>query len=288
MAPAASADASDARVVRWRGETDGRLRAAFRHVVASVFVLVGLGLLAAVGLFAVAAVTEGVTDTVVLLVVLTLVGGPFSLLYLVAVRREASLSAFLPYELNLNPRYVLLALPVGAAVLASWVWFPPVAYVYLLSAPLLWGFVAARDSSGELDAEAGTLTYDDGTAATEAKTRDVRTLRAHAAWRVGGYRVVRLRYGGSLSFSKPSFVVVPAADYPAVDSALSTVERTDYGVDVSGTSSLAKAVLAGFGLLFVGVAVGLVALEGGGDGVPVIAALVAPFGLLFVALAWFA
>lgn len=285
-----TADAADDADVRWRGDADDRPRTAFRHVVASVFALLGLGVLAMFALVAGRAVTEGVTDAFVVLVVMLVVGGPFSLFYLVAIREEASLSELLPYDLDLNPRYVLLALPVGVALLAAWVRFPPVAVVYLVAGPLLWGFLAARDSTGELDVEAGTLTYDDGTVATDGpKARDVRTLRSHASWRVGGYRLVRLRYAGSLSLSKPSVVVVPDADYPAVDAALSAVERRAYDVDVTETSPVAKAVLAGFGLLFVALAAGIAAAAGGTDSRALMPALLLGcFGVGFAVLAWFA
>jgi hypothetical protein len=287
-APDVTADAVDDSVVRWQGESHGRLRTAFRHVVAATFLTVGVALLAAVALVVAVGVVEGATDSLVLLVVMLLVGGPFSLVYLVAIRREASLSDLLPYELNLTPRYVLAGVPVAVALLATVAWFPPLLYGYLLAMPFVWGAIAARDSGGELDAEAGTLTLDTGTAASAYDGPvDVRTLRSHAAWRVGGYRLVRLKYAASLAFSKPKLLLVPAADYPAVDAALSAVERRDYGVEVSEVSTGAKAFLAGFGLLFLAVAAGLVVFLGDADSRVLIPAVaMGAFGGLFVLLAW--
>jgi hypothetical protein len=283
---APDADTDDA-VVRWQGESDGRLRTAVRHVVAATFLTVGVALLAGVALVVVAGLLAGATDSVVLLVVMLLVGGPFSLVYLVAIRRQASLSDLLPYELDLTPRYVLAGVPVAVALLATVAWFPPLLYGYLLAAPVVWGAVAARDSGGELDVAAGTVTLDDGTAASQTRTRELHALRSHAAWRVGGYCLVRLRYRGSPALSNPRLLVVPAADYAAVDAALSAVERRDYGVEVSEVSTAAKAFLAGFGLLFVAVATGLVAFLGDSDPRVLIPAVVmTSFGGLFVLLAW--
>ncbi|SFR69900.1 hypothetical protein [Halogeometricum limi] len=284
---AQSNDDSRAAVVRWRGETTGRLRAAFRHVVAGTFALVGLCVLALLALVVVSSATGGApVDQLVIVAVGLLFGGPFALLYLVALRDRISLAEFLPYELDLNPWYVLLGMPVGALLLLSWVLFPPVGFVYLLGAPFVWGAIAARDSGGELDVEAGTLTRDYG-GAEAVGPADVRQLRSHSSWRVGRYRLVRLRYRGTAILSRPTLLVVPVEDYGRIDSALSAVETRDYGVEVTETSPVAKAFLAGFGLLFVAVAAGLFLSVGDSDPrVAVPALLMASFGVLFVGLAW--
>jgi hypothetical protein len=289
MVTATDSGASDAAVVRWEGEADPRLRTAFRHLVAGVFLTVGVALLALVGLTVYWSLAAGDGDAAVLLAASLLFGGPFALFYLVAVRKRVSFSGMLPYELNLNPRYVLCSVPPALLVLLSVGLFPPLAYVYLLGAPLAWSAVAARDSAGEIDAEAGTIRRDYGTATTaDFGPRDVRRLRAHSAWRLGGYRLVRLRYDGPVVLSRPTLLLVPEADYSAVDAALSEIESRDYGVEVRETSRGAKAFLVGFGLLFVALAAGLGAVSGATPRALLPAVLVASFGLLFVALAWLA
>lgn len=287
MVPATDGSAPDSAVVRWQGEADPRLRTAFRHLVAGAFVSVGVAVFALVGLVASRSLAGGDADAAVLLVVSLLFGGPFALFYLVSVRRQVSLSEVLPYELNLNPWYVLCSVPAALVLLWTVALFPPLGLVYLLGAPLVWAAVAARDSAGEIDVEAGTIRRDDGTAATaNAGPKDVRRLRAHASRRVGDSHLVRLRYRGSAVLSRPTLLLVPEADYPRVDSALSAVESRDYGVEARRTSRGAKAFLVGFGLLFVGVAAGLAAMAGETPRALMPALLMACFGLLFVALAW--
>ncbi|MDS0300002.1 hypothetical protein NDI76_14740 [Halogeometricum sp. S1BR25-6] len=279
--------APDAAVVRWEGEADPRLRTAFRHLVTGAFVVVGVALVALVGLTAYRSLAAGDGSAAVLLAVSLLFGGPFALFYLVAVRERVSFSGMLPYELNLNPWYVLCSVPAALLLLFTVGLFPPLAYVYLLGAPLVWSAVAARDSAGEIDAEAGTIRRDYGTATVaDFGPRDVRQLRAHSAWRLGDYRLVRLRYDGSVVLSRPTLLLVPETDYPAVDSALSEIESRDYDVEARETSRAAKAFLVGFGLLFVALAAGLATAAGETPRALMPAALIACFGLLFVALAW--
>lgn len=287
MVPATDGNAPDPAVVRWQGEADPRLRTAFRHLVAGAFVTFGSIVAFALLYFGYLTLASGDGETSLVFLLALLFGGPFSLFYLVAIRGELSLSEIPPYELNLNPRYVLLATPVALLFVYGFVRFPSVGVVYLVAGPLLWGLVAARDSAGEIAIEAGTLTLDDGTAATaNAGPKDVRQLRAHASLRLGDYRLVRLRYHGSAVLSRPTLLLVPEADYPRVDSALSAVESRDYGVEARRTSRGAKAFLVGFGLLFVGVAAGLVTVVDGTPRVLMPALLIACFGLLFVVLAW--
>ncbi|MDS0293895.1 hypothetical protein [Halogeometricum luteum] len=281
--------ALDAAVVRWEGEADPRLRTAFRHLVAGVFLAVGVALLALIGLTTYRSLAVGDGSAAVLLAVSLLFGGPFALFYLVAVRKRVSFSGMLPYELNLNPWYVLCSVPAALFLLFTVGLFPPLAYVYLLGAPLVWSAIAARDSAGEIDVETGTIRRDYGTASVaDFGPRDVRRLRAHSSRGLGGYRLVRLRYDGPMVLSRPTLLLVPADDYPAVELALSDVESRDYGVEGRETSRAAKTFLVGFGLLFVAVAAGLVTAAGEAPRALMPAVLIASFGLLFVALAWLA
>lgn len=287
MVSATDGNASDSTVVRWQGEADPRLRTALRHVVASALVTFGAIVGFALLYFGYLTLAGGAAETFAVFLVAVLFGGPFALLYLVALREELSLSEMLPYELNLNPWYVLLATPVALLLIYGFVRFPPLGFVYMVAGPLLWGLVAAREGSGAIDVGAGTLTVDDGTAATADRgPRDVRQLRAHASLGLGDYRLVRLRYDGSAVLSRPSLILVPEADYPCIAAALSAVESRDYGVEVRETSRGAKAFLVGFGLLFVAVAAGLVVATDGLSRALMPALLMACFGLLFVVLAW--
>jgi hypothetical protein len=275
-------------VVRWEGLSSTRLRTALRHLVAGLVVTVGLAVAALLGLVAYGSVTGGRPAVLVLLVTMLLVGGPFSLLYLVAVRREIDVGEFLPVE-GLRPRYVLLAAPFGVVVLGLGTQFPLLFFALLLGLPLLYGFAAAREADGAVDVETGELVSEGGSTASPGP-KDVRTLRSHSLLRLGDVCLVRLRYRGPTSLQRPSLLVVPAAAAPRVDAALSAVETRDYGVEASGASRAARAVLAGFGLLFVGVAGGVFALGFDASSNPgavlYAAVLMAFFGGLFFVVAW--
>jgi hypothetical protein len=77
-------------VVRWEGTATPSLRLAVAHLGAGVAVALGVAVLGLLAAVAYASLVGGRTDVPVLLGTLLFVGGPFSLLSLLAVRREAT------------------------------------------------------------------------------------------------------------------------------------------------------------------------------------------------------
>ncbi|RDI72021.1 hypothetical protein [Halopelagius longus] len=272
--------------VSWERSSSGRLRDALVHLGAGFFVGILVVAVVAVAFLAFSAATDGASDLLVVAVTLLLVGGPFSLLYLVTAHGAGDLRTLFPYVPDLRPTYVLLAAPFSIALLVGVLSLPYGKFLFVGVVIALQTAVAVRNATGELDVEDGTLRILTG---PKPRSRDVRTLRSHRSWRVGSTHVVRLRYAGSPSFSRAPVLVVPESEFPAVDEALSEIESRDYGPDPSETSRAAKAALVAFALLFFGL-VGLVAaVAGGGDEAPVMTssvAIVGAFGVLFLVAAW--
>ncbi|MFC6823880.1 hypothetical protein [Halopelagius fulvigenes] len=273
-------------VVSWERPSPTRLRTAVRHAVAGFFAAVLLFVFVLLGIVAYGSLTGESPDSLVVLVTLLLVGGPFSLLYLVTAHGGGDLSDLLPYDLNLRPRYLLLSTPFCAGVLATATRVPVVFPALFVGLFVAWVVAVARESAGDVSVEEGSLRVLSG---PKPRPYDVRTLRAHESWSLGSMRVVRLRYAGSMSLSRPSFVFVPESDFPAVEGALSEIESRDYGLDPSETSRAAKAALVAFGLLFFGLA-GTVALLASRRGDAELAAssvaILGMFGVVFWVLAW--
>lgn len=109
----------------------------------------------------------GASDPVVLFVVLALVGGPLSLVYLAVAAEHGDprrLVGLFPGVASLRPRWLAVTTPVGALLaVAGSVLFP----------------------EGRLDPAAGTLTVPAGD-----REHDLSGLRSVSALRVGGRRAL--------------------------------------------------------------------------------------------------
>lgn len=273
-------------VVSWERAAPTRLRTAVRHVVAGFFAAVLLLAFLLLGTVAYGSLTGGFPDSLVVLVTLLLVGGPFSLLYLVTAHGGGDLRDLLPYDPGLRPRYLLLSTPLCAAAVVALARAPALLLAVPIGLFVAWVVAVARESAGELAVEDGSLHVLSG---PKPRSYDVRTLREHASRAVGSTRVVRLRYAGSASLSRPSFVFVPESAFPAVEDALSEIESRDYGLDPSEPSRAATAALVAFGLLFFGLAA-MVALLASRRGDALLAAssvsILGMFGVVFLVAAW--
>ncbi|MFB6156069.1 MAG: hypothetical protein ABEJ22_09250 [Haloferacaceae archaeon] len=217
---------------------------------------------------------------------LALVGGPLSLVYLlVAVdvagtdRLRELLAGFAPEDVS--PAGALLASVATALLVVALarVSFPLVTG-YLAALALLWVVVSARHTAGELDVEARTLSTETG---GRRRTFDVSTLASFSAVAVGGYVVCLLRYEAG-TVSNPFLAVFPAADWPAVREGLERLREAEAG----SVQPAVRVALAAFGLLFLGVAGGVVLLGGRSGAGPAVAYAVVALGglgLLMVVLA---
>lgn len=138
-------------------------------------------------------------------------------------------------------------------------------------------------SEGEIDADAGTLTYS-GTVV------DCSSLVGVRRWSVGGYVVYRLSYAaGTATFGTPRSLVIPRRADAAVRDALETGVAADAG-NPGPTRLGVRLVAVALGAFFVGFAGLLLTVDAGsvhprGEVALWYAALVtATFGVLFVAL----
>jgi hypothetical protein len=232
----------------------------------------------------------GDTDALVLFVALLLVGGPFSLLYLWVAAgvagtdrlREVLFDAY-PAAGDFSLRRALVASVVTAVGLVAALRIHGLLVLaYLVALVLARIVVAARHSAGELDPETGSLVLE----GQRRREFDVSALSSVRHRRVGDCVVCWLGYdtGG---LRNPHLVVVPAADFPAVEAALDRLAAAE--TDVSSASRAARGALVALGLLFLGVAAA-VALFARGEGVaPVVAygvLVLGGLGLFMIALAW--
>jgi hypothetical protein len=152
--------AGEAGVIGWSHDpTDSRVGMALAYVTAGVF---GGLVLFAVSMFALAvafAVAGGNFLIVGLIVLLALVGGPFSLLYLWPLLRHSEQRPAAPDWLAaFRPRWILLASLFGGLAI---VLFLPSGFFFV---PIVGGFMSMFGlglftSEGEIDTETRTLRY---------------------------------------------------------------------------------------------------------------------------------
>ena len=281
----------DAAPVEWRGESHPRLRWFVRYAGAGL--LGGTFLLVAVAsaLVVVSSLRSGEGDVVLLFVVLALVGGPLSLLYLAAaagVNGRERLLELAPAARELRPRWVVLASLLGlVAVVLAGAW-PPLLYLYPLALVCLAAVDAAARAEGTLDPAAGRLERRYGDHRREADVRGVRSVRSH---RIGSAVVFRLGYEARdrLSLTKPRFVAVPADAADAARAGFEAVRDAEWpGYEPYRASRGERVAIAAFGLLFVGLGAG-VAVTVAGTSVGFAAYAGGAFGLLgfvFLLYAW--
>lgn len=273
-------DDTDERVTwQYDAATVGWLRAL---LLGSLSVLLG-GVLAVFGLLAVAfgAVLLGADPAIKLLaVVLLLVGGPASLLYLLPMARDpAQRPPLVPVrtDADLDGRRLGVGALGGAVLLVGLAWVAPVAAVALFGLAVAglfcYGVCASR---GELDGETRTLHSNE-------RDWDLSRLSGVASWRLGPVAVVRLRSTGPGSFGTvPALVVLPASVHDDARAVLDRVAEEPTEASRSGNAAVRIAATA-MALVLLGVG-GAVAWAFGPLGWYVLA-LCGLFGavLLFVA-----
>ena len=264
--------------VEWSGRRPGRLASVVRHVGVGVFVAVGLVLVAAVAMIALG----GSPQFLLFFAVVLVVGGPFSLLYLVyglSYATDEEKRTFRRHVPDVRLRWVALATPVGLAIFLSIGVVPWLIIVYLFVGVFAWTVATTGPRGGTLDTETGVLTreHDDRTL-----EHDLSGLKSVRSFRLGPYVVCLLRHTRGNTLSAPFAVVVPADVYEDIRPALTTL--ADQNADTGSKLTAERAALVCFGLLFVGVGVALEhATPAGGVGL-----ILAAWGLLFVLLGWVA
>lgn len=271
-------------------------------------IALGMSLVVAVGLLAVVAVVvvaaAGAARTAVtggavaggelwVLGVLLLVGGPFSLVYLLIARdrsdgrtRENLRSALGDYSFSRESIRLPWVIAGAVPFVALWVWGPPLADVgvfYLF--PLIWFLpmvAGSRGTSIRLDSaervvERTNHTHDHSQ--TDDLTAVIRTRRIDLAW----LTVFLLAYRGNAWYRSTPWLFVPSEKADAVESALDAVLAASDGPNrASVPERVTLAALGSFSLV-----VGLLMAVAGGEGAGGVALtlLTAPFSILFLALA---
>jgi hypothetical protein len=223
------------------------------------------------------ALVSGSTGLRLLVVVLVLVGGPFSLLYLMPMLRDpAQRPTFYPEGVDRRlrtPERVAVGV-VGALLLAGAVWVDP-----RLAAGLFLGGACA----GVLTLACSTRgRIDPGTATAESGSRewDLSRVTDYTVRRFGPLTVVSFEASGPGSFGTvPSRIAVPTDALEDVRAALDTVVA-DGGEESAGRdpNPAVRAVAVAFAVLSAGGGIAAALFAG------VVGWYAAVFGLLFAAV----
>ncbi|WP_256391115.1 hypothetical protein [Natronoarchaeum rubrum] len=251
--------ASESAEMTWSGDastsTVGRL---CLYLQVGFFGGLALLLAALIALVALRSVRTGEYGVLALVALLALVGGPFSMLYLLPVVTDAdarrSLSKDLPRYRRLVRWRIALAAVIGAGgILAavysgSWVLLGAL----LLIPTVSFGVAGSLDVDGALDAAAGELVV-------QGRAVDLDAVADHRRIDVGDYAVLWLSYAGPNDLGRPRLVVVPGS---VADAAVAAVPEDPDESEASHPPA-ERAALVGTAAVFLGLAAVLVAIGRG-------------------------
>ncbi|WP_049970125.1 hypothetical protein [Haladaptatus cibarius] len=285
-----SRDASSDETIRWSLDpTDSRLALICLHGAYGIIGGVTLIVLSGIAFVGVTTVLSGQFEILALALLLGLVGGPFSLLYLLPLFTESNQPVFLGFAEHLRPLPLVAASVVSAvatiavAMVAPWLW---------LLFPVLYGamFVVVRtfEASGELDLTRRVLKLD-GSNFRPARELTFDDYDGFRRFELAGMTVFRLS-SEAQRLSNKQWLTVPASVAPDVEQGIEdgiAHEPTSQPTEVNRT---VQATLVAFGLLFLGTAVGIVVVGRAAveDDVAIVllAPMVGVFGFLFLYLAY--
>lgn len=262
--------------VTWRHDATTRrwLRVLFlvaAGLLHGVVVLVGAALLFVVGL----ALWRGSTAVRALIVLLALVGGPVSLLYLLPMLRDpAQRPQFYPEGMTVGPglpvRQRAVLGVVGAGLLAGCWWLDPRLAAVVVAGGVLAGVAyAVAATRGTVDPERAVLE----TGAREFALDRVTGYRTRRVGPVALVRFVAPARPGRLGRA-PSFVVVPSDRLPDVEAALDSVVARVAPGEGREPNPQVRLVAGGLALLFLAV------------GAAAVVAIGAVIGWYVAALCW--
>jgi len=232
----------------------------------------------------------------VLVVVLALIGGPASLVYLrLAVKygSEREVQKLTPSLGWFRLRYIPVSLLGGGILLLSVAIQPGMLLVYLIGLVVCKMAVDLRYTVGRIDPETASLRQVSGAVAAEytddigldtsdrrVRTFDLSALRCVYQRQIGDYTVFIPRYQSRGRWGRPLVLVIPNDTATEAKTALDTVIRTTDWAPDGGLDRAVRIVLGGLGVLFLGTA-GVFATVGA-DALPVVAYAAATLGLLGV------
>jgi hypothetical protein len=310
----ADADGPDTGVVSWVAlpdrETDPYFLAV-RHLLAGVVGTVALLVAGFLAWIAADSLLGPTNDALLVVVVLALVGGPFSLLYVLVAAdagSERERQLFVPDLSWFRLRWLLPGLLAGAGLLAGLGLLVGPLVIMLLPLGLMFvvNAVDSRYTVGRVDPDARTVAFYTGSLAREyaeanpavadgeetpafdtddrnRRAGDLSSLAGVDRYRVGGYAVLRLRYHDrDWLGNRPRLLVVPHDAADRVARVLAHVAATTDWTEPGGLDRDVRLVLGALGVAFLG-AVGLFALVAGGEPAVLVYAG-ATLGLLGVAM----
>jgi len=293
------------RVVTWTAFPDrdaDRFRLVVLHLAAGVPVVIGLAVL----VLLVFVVADGIAVEnvrgIVLVVVLALIGGPASLVYLLLAVEYGSkreMQKLIPPIGWFRLRYIPVSLLGGGILLLSLAIQPGILPVYLIGLVVCKMAVDLRYTVGRIDPEKASLRQVSGAAAAEytddggldpsdrqVRTFDLSPLRCVSQRQIGDYTVFVPRYQSHGRWGRPLVLAVPNDTATEAKTALDTVIRTTDWTPSSGLDRAVRIVLGGLGILFLSTTGGFATV--GADALPVVAYAVATLGLLGVILLFLA
>ncbi|SIR22030.1 hypothetical protein SAMN05421858_1879 [Haladaptatus litoreus] len=276
--------------IRWSLDpTDSRLALVCLHGAYGIIGGVTLIVLLGIALVGVTTVLSGQFEILALALLLGLIGGPFSLLYLLPLVTESNQPVFLGFAEHLRPLPLVGSSIISAVALIGTVFV--VSWLLLLF-PAFYGamlvVVRTFESSGELDPVRRVLTID-GTNFRPARELTFDDYDGFRRFELAGMTVFRLS-SEAQRLSNKQWLTVPASVAPDVERVMEDGighEPTSQPTEVNRT---VQATLVTFGLLLVGTAAGIVVVgRSAGQDVVVsllLASMVGVFGFIFLYLAY--
>jgi len=247
--------------VSWRYDhtTEPWLRWLLLASAAAVYGAFGV-VLASAGAALLVALVAGSTELRLVVVVLVLVGGPFSLLYLLPIIRDpAQRPTLYPdgMERRLRTRERAVAGLLGALVLAGTMWVEPLLAVGLFLGGAGAGLLALLCSTrGRIDP--GTATAESG-----PREWDLSRVTGYAVRRIGPLAVVSLEASGPGRFGTvPSRILVPMNALEDVTTVLDAVVTETDGTGGRDPNPVVRAVAVGLAVLFAGGGVAAIPFAG--------------------------
>lgn len=293
------------RIVTWTAFPDrdaDQVRLVVLHLAAGVPVVIGLTALVSLVFVVADGFAVGSVGVTTLVVVLTFIGGPASLVYLllaVEYGSEREVQRLTPSIGWVRLRYVPVSLLGGGILLLSLTIQPGLLLVYLIGLVVCKMAVNLRYTVGRIDPETASLQQISGAAAAEytddggldttdrrVRTFDLSPLRCVYQRQIGDYTVFVPRYQSRGRWGRPLVLVVPEDTATEAKTALDTVIRTADWTPSDGLDRSVRIVLGGLGVLFLGTTGGFAAI--GSDVLPVVAYAAATLGLLGVAMLFLA
>lgn len=272
----------------------GCLYAAY-GLAAGVGIVVAGGALLLLVRFAIEGFLSGDVGPLAFAILLALVGGPASLLYLLPMIRHPDQRPPLPRVRWEAVRLPWLALSVLLGVLCVLALISTgigLLLLFVVAFPALAVAISMHGLSGELDAGRETLRTNRGSRFDT--TVDLNTIDGYRLISLGRVAIFWFSYADGGSLTRTKWFPVPVAVAPAVErSAVAAIERGTASADESETGSnpLVRPLLVGFALLFF-VLVGVIGVVGSVSSTHNVRLLVPmglliTFGVLFLVTAYY-